>query len=188
LLFPIAVLALFCLCKKTVHDAETRLIPKVLRIKTNIKDAVPDLKIRIRTSFKSLPESWYCQHYGSGAGTMSWYIEDTINVSDYSHSIDISLRLNKKTYCPYVLHGVFISFLQNNKRRPNAGISFWTKEENPNVKWSEIPEIIKVGFLKDSLGCFFPEYAKGLLHFLIPEKNVGVLNVNVQFGKMQIER
>jgi hypothetical protein len=72
--------------------------------------------------------------------------------------------------------------------RPNAGVSFWTKEENLDVKWREIPSELNLSFIQDSLGCLFPEYAKGLLHFLIPENKMDSLMINLKLHKSEKER
>ena len=96
-------------CRRTVYKAETRSIPKVMVLTTNINDVAPELTISIKTLFKSLPADWYCKHYGSGDGTKPWEIEDSIRTSNKNGPISIPLIFHRETFCPYVVAGIYIN-------------------------------------------------------------------------------
>lgn len=168
-----------CSCRKAIHNAETRQIPKFLAIKTNMSAETPELKMLITVSFYSLPEAWYCKHYGSGDGTKPWYIEDKVRPEKLDGPIIVPLRLRKATYCPYVLDGVFISFYQDNTAESKATISIRTESISPSPNDKAIPDLLNLTFGKDSSGYFFPEYIKGILSFLTPDKNTDTAKVNI---------
>jgi hypothetical protein len=102
------IFLLNCSCGRKVHNAETRSIPKVMVLTTNINDVAPEFTMSIRTLFKSIPADWYCKHYGSGDGTKPWEIEDSIRISNKNGPIFIPLIFNRATFCPYVVAGIFI--------------------------------------------------------------------------------
>jgi hypothetical protein len=180
-IYCLLTIALFASCKKTVHNAETRQIPKALVITTNMAEVAPDMKLMIRTYYESLPEAWYCKHYGSGAGTQAWSIQDTIKINNYNLPIYIPLRLGKKTYCPYILNAIYFSILQSPQQKPKPIISVWTKEENPGIKLKLFSSNLIVDYYKDTIGYIFPQNEKGLSHFQLPENVNDSLYVNLQF-------
>lgn len=185
LYFLILIIVLMnCSCRKAIHNAETRQIPKFLAIKTNMSAETPELKMLITVSFYSLPEAWYCKHYGSGDGTKPWYIEDKIRPEKLDGPIIVPLRLRKATYCPYVLKGVFISFFQGDESVSKATISIRTKSISPSPSDQAVPEILDLEYQKDSSGYFFPDYAKGLLSFLTPYTNTDTITVNVSLKEI----
>lgn len=162
-----------------------RPIPKVLVVTTNIGQAFPELKLEIRTSFESLPAAWYCRHYGSGAGTCPWYLEDTILIGSSERQIVVPLRLNKATYCPYVLHGAFLSLNQNSENKVHDIAFIWSLKDTPNVKWDLIPQKLEINFNKDDLGYFFPDEGKTLSHYSFPSNGQESLKVEIVFRKSE---
>jgi hypothetical protein len=181
----LSIVLVDCTCRKYVHNAETRQLPKFLVIKTNIGAETPELKLLITVSFYSLPEDWYCKHYGSGDGTKPWYIEEKIRPVKLDGPILVPLRLRKATYCPYVLKGVFISFFQGDDSVSKATISIRTKSISPSPSDQAVPEILDLEYQKDSSGYFFPNYAKGLLSYLTPYANTDTITVNVSLKNIK---
>jgi hypothetical protein len=174
-------------CKKTVRDAETRPLPKVLVITSNMGEIAPDLSLEVRTSFESLPEAWYCKHYGSGAGTQAWEIIDTISINNPVKSVDIPLRFGRKTYCPYIIKGVYLSIKQSGDLKPRATIYFLTSDKQPAVKLEPVPKILNLSFRLDGSRCFFPDDARGLLQFEIPAQDLDTLRVKILLRKTAME-
>jgi hypothetical protein len=80
-----------------------------------------------------LSADWYCQHYGSGDGTKPWEIEDTIAISNKNGPVLIPLIFNRKTFCPYVVTGIFISLgLKNkldNSLKKRTEIYLWSEND-----------------------------------------------------------
>jgi hypothetical protein len=186
-LFGLFIVLWNCSCKKTIHNAETRPLPKVLVITSNMGEIAPDLSLEVRTSFEALPEAWYCKHYGSGAGTQAWEIMDTIKVNNPGKSVDIPLRLGRKTFCPYIIKGVYLSIKQSGDLKPRATIYFLTSDKQPSVKLEPIPKILNLSFRLDGSRYFFPSDAQGLLQFEIPAQDSDSLSVKILLQKTAME-
>jgi hypothetical protein len=171
-------------CKRVIHNAETRPIPKILVIRSNIGQVAPGLKLEIIRSFESLPDAWYCRHYGSGGGTTSWFTGDTVMISNFDAPITISLRLERETYCPYVLHGVFLLIVQAPQIKPHDLAFIWALKDTPNVKWDVIPSKLKVDLLRDSSYYTFPNEDRILYHYSIPTDGRETLAVEIETNSL----
>jgi hypothetical protein len=182
----LSIVLVDCTCRKYVHNAETRPLPKVLVISSNMSEIAPDLSFKVRTSFEALPEAWYCKHYGSGAGTQAWEIMDTIRVNKLGKNIIVPLRLGRSTYCPYIIKGIYLSIQQIGDPKPRATIYFLTSDKQPTVKLEPVPRILNLIFRFDGSRYFFPDDVRGLLQFEIPAQAIDSLRVKILLLKAAI--
>lgn len=157
-----------CSCAKKVHTAETRAIPKVLVLTSNINDVAPELSISIITEFESLPTCWYCRHYGSGIGTTPWYLEDSAIAINKNGPTFVPLICKHETFCPYIIKGVYISLILKNE------IMIYVDPQN-NIDKNKILECHDtVSLLCEQTDARkrFSKSMKKAIYFAIPE-NIG---------------
>jgi hypothetical protein len=177
-LFGLFIVLWNCSCKKTIHNAETRPLPKVLVITTNMGEIAPDLSLEVRTSFEALPEAWYCKHYGSGAGTQPLYYSDTQLIKDLQKPVIVSLRQKKTTYCPYILEGVFLTVLTDNKLDLKKEIVLWTDRKGNDAKLDLVPSRITINCLDRKCLNFSPN-EKRIDYYAIPSNTGDTLSVAI---------
>jgi hypothetical protein len=146
-------------CKRTVYKAETRSIPKVMVLTTNINEVAPELSIEAKTLFKSLPTDWYCKHYGSGDGTKPWEIEDSVAISNKNGPMYIPLIFSRKTFCPYIITGIFVSIGMrtkiDNSWEKRTEIYFWSENDLDKRPTPKAKDTISIFFNKSDEGFKF---------------------------------